>query len=187
MEVKDFQQNALRTESKIDTVHTNSALFDLLEAVSILSDILDGFKKQIYYNDSDKLTSQDTLNGFREVSLIMSRMVDEFNANKFSPEEQEELNPRVLHGVLGLVTETSGELVEAFLKSRDNPLDVTNVGEELFDGDWYKAVICDELGIDWNEGLEKIIKKLKARFPEGFSEERAKNRDLDSEREILES
>ena len=51
---------------------------------------------------------------------------------------------------------------------------------------WYLALLFDELKLDPNETMNKNIAKLKARYPEKFSKEKALNRDLEKEREILE-
>jgi len=52
---------------------------------------------------------------------------------------------------------------------------------------WYLAIACDELGVEFESLMETNIAKLKARYGEKFSEHKAENRDLDSERRILES
>jgi len=41
-----------------------------------------------------------------------------------------------------------------------------NIGDML----WYTAMICNSLGWDFSEILEENIKKLKERYPQGFSE-----------------
>lgn len=46
---------------------------------------------------------------------------------------------------------------------------------------------CRVYGIDFGDMLEININKLKARYPEKFTEEAALNRDLDAEREVLEN
>ena len=43
-----------------------------------------------------------------------------------------------------------------------------------------------ELDTDFDEVATTNINKLKARFPEKFTQDKAYNRDLDTEREILE-
>lgn len=45
----------------------------------------------------------------------------------------------------------------------------------------------EDCGFDFVKDLERNIKKLEARFPEKFSQEKALNRDLNTERKILES
>lgn len=45
----------------------------------------------------------------------------------------------------------------------------------------------EDCGFDFSADLERNIKKLQVRFPEKFSQENALNRDLQTERKILES
>lgn len=99
---------------------------------------------------------------------------------------------RGLHSAAGLVTE-AGELMDAFKKHifYGKPLDFTNVKEELGDLCWYISLMIDVLrkeGVDtsWEDIMERNIAKLRARYGEKFSSERAINRDLETERKILE-
>lgn len=95
-----------------------------------------------------------------------------------------------LHAVMGLVTE-SGELMDAVKKHiiYGAELDMVNVKEELGDLFWYVAMLIRELGGAemYSEIQTTNIKKLEARFGGKFSEFRAMNRDLDTEREVLEA
>ena len=50
----------------------------------------------------------------------------------------------------------------------------------------YILVIAYSYGVDIEDGLEKNIAKLKERYPEKFDEDLAVNRDLETERKILE-
>jgi NTP pyrophosphatase (non-canonical NTP hydrolase) len=92
-----------------------------------------------------------------------------------------------LHMVIGISTE-SGELLDAYKKhfAYGKELDKTNVGEEIADIMWYVSNLCRMLDIDLEEMLQRNIDKLKARFPENFTQEDALNRNLDVERKILE-
>ncbi len=94
---------------------------------------------------------------------------------------------RLLHGAIGLATE-SGEMLDAVKKHvfYGAALDKINLAEEVGDLFWYCAIICDALGISFEEIQEKNIAKLKARYGDKFNEDGALNRDLDKEREILE-
>lgn len=95
---------------------------------------------------------------------------------------------RLLHAGIGLATE-AGELLDALKKHifYGKPLDVVNIKEEVGDLFWYLAVGCDEIDGDFEDIMETNIAKLKARYGEKFSEHRATNRDLNTEREILET
>ena len=99
---------------------------------------------------------------------------------------------RLLHGAFGVVTE-SGELADMLKKHifYNKDLDLVNLEEELGDLCWYMSIIIfalRELNVDvtWEDIWHKNIEKLKARYGEKFTEERANNRDLETERNILE-
>lgn len=100
----------------------------------------------------------------------------------------DEKTQNVLHGAIGLSTE-SGELLDSLKKKiyygRD--LDTVNIKEELGDIMWYMALIMRELDLEMEDVLNTNIQKLKARYGDKFSEEKAFDRDLKNEREILES
>lgn len=93
---------------------------------------------------------------------------------------------RLLHGAMGLVTEAA-ELMDA-LKTHiyyGKPLDHINLREEVGDGFWYAAIIADTENVTFEEIQERIIAKLRVRFPQKFDEQKAVNRDLESERKVL--
>lgn len=94
---------------------------------------------------------------------------------------------RLLHAMIGLCTE-SGEFQDMVKKHifYGKEIDKVNLVEELGDLMWYIAVAADELGVSFEEIMEKNVAKLAARYKGGFSEEKAGNRDLKTERKILE-
>ena len=94
---------------------------------------------------------------------------------------------RVLHGIIGLVTE-SGELMDAVKKAifYNKELDKINLIEEIGDIFWYIAILLDALDTDIDDVLIKNINKLKVRYPEKFTSKDALNRNLDKERSSLE-
>lgn len=96
-------------------------------------------------------------------------------------------NIRILHAAIGCVTE-SGELLDALKKQMfyGRELDVVNVKEEAGDILWYLAILFDELGTDFETESNRVINKLKTRFPDKFTEETVYNRDLKTERKVLE-
>ena len=97
-------------------------------------------------------------------------------------------NIRLLHGGMGISTE-AGELLDALKKHifYGKKLDYVNISEELGDILYYISICMNVLGISFEEVMEKNIEKLKARYPEKFTEDKAINRDLDTERKILEN
>lgn len=93
---------------------------------------------------------------------------------------------RLLHAGIGLSTE-SGEFLDALKKHifYGKELDKVNLVEEVGDLFWYIAIVADELGFKIEDVMDNNISKLKARYGEKFSEEKAENRDLETERNIL--
>ncbi|MCA9385315.1 nucleoside triphosphate pyrophosphohydrolase family protein [Candidatus Dojkabacteria bacterium] len=98
-----------------------------------------------------------------------------------------EKTERLLHGAIGIVTE-SGELLDALKKKLyyGKELDVVNIKEELGDLMWYIAIILRELDFELEDILDLNISKLRSRYGETFLEHKALQRDLDTERAILE-
>lgn len=94
---------------------------------------------------------------------------------------------RLLHAAMGLATE-SGEFMDMLKKHifYGRPLDLVNAREELGDTMWYVGLAVDVIRTTLNEVMTTNIKKLQLRYPEKFTEERALERNLEAERELLE-
>jgi len=93
---------------------------------------------------------------------------------------------RLLHAALGLTTEASefADPIKAnIIYGKD--IDISNLKEELGDIFWFLNIACDELGFTFEELQELNIKKLKARYGDKFSNDKAINRDLNHEKKIL--
>lgn len=96
-------------------------------------------------------------------------------------------NIRLIHAGMGMCTEAA-EFVDMLKKHLfyGKPLDLVNLKEEIGDLLFYIGIAVDCLGTDLNYIMTTNINKLRARYPDGFSEDSAINRDLNSERAILE-
>jgi NTP pyrophosphatase (non-canonical NTP hydrolase) len=94
----------------------------------------------------------------------------------------------LLHAALGLQTE-SAEFSDMLKKAifYGKSIDQVNLKEEIGDLLWYAALALRALNTDFETVMERNIEKLKARYPQKFTEENAIVRDLDKEREILEN
>ena len=94
---------------------------------------------------------------------------------------------RFLHAAMGICTET-GELMDALKKHLiyGKELDKTNIIEEVGDLFWYVAILADAFEFTFEDSMEKNIAKLKARYPNRFTEKDAQFRDLEKERKVLE-
>lgn len=95
---------------------------------------------------------------------------------------------KVMHAIIGLSTEC-GELMEAIYKAKwgGQKFDEVNCKEEIGDLFWYMAILFREFNFDLEDILQRNSDKLNLRYGAKFSEEKAINRDLAAEREILEN
>jgi|SRR5581483_905603 len=98
---------------------------------------------------------------------------------------------RLNHALLGIMNEL-GELSSGVLKwiyYGTKPLDRPNWKEELGDLMWSVVQACNTLGLDAEEMLEANIRKLKARYPQGFTSAHCaeQNRNPVAEKKALEN
>jgi len=144
---------------------------------------LDAVKKSMFY-------------GRNHIGLDMAcKMAKEAHPDDSADIDFEKLLPgrsredaiRLFHGIIGSITEV-GEMAKALSDAifTGEPLDLTNVVEEVGDGFWYDAAILRVLGMTFEQVQKKNIDKLRARFPDRFTEFDANHRNLDLERRILE-
>lgn len=78
----------------------------------------------------------------------------------------------IINGVMGLCGE-SGEVMDVIKKwyYQGHPLDTEKVVEEIGDVLWYICSILTGLNVALGDAMENNIKKLKKRYPHGFSSE----------------
>lgn len=185
MDPKEYIKKAIRTESPAvgameRIINNNKLRYTLVNVMQKMinngSD-LDKLKKITFYNKDDS--------SLKNARFMPDRRWDGL-------EFMDETFTRVLHGVMGVATESS-ELLQALICigdhdeiERRDDIDVVNIAEEIGDVLWYLAIICDALDFDLSELMDRNIRKLQGRFPEKFDEDLAENRDLENERNILE-
>lgn len=94
---------------------------------------------------------------------------------------------QMMHAAMGMVTEAA-EVMDMLKKHcvYGKPLDIINALEEVGDSEWYCALMLHAIGFDFRAAFARNIAKLRARYPEGFTEQAALTRDLDAERKKLE-
>ena len=93
----------------------------------------------------------------------------------------------ILHAMLGLPSEV-GELIDQ-LKSflfYGKEIDIVNFKEEIGDIQWFCALALRAVNSDFDEVTDMNIAKLKERYPDGFTPDKAINRDVTNERFTLE-
>ena len=186
MQLNDYVPLAVRTESKIDHVVFDVVQLHQLMTMSIrVTELMDLIKKNIYYGkEINAVKWREKLIDIKIASNAMAMM----NINSL-PIPILDLNTRLFHCAIGIFTE-AGEMFSAlhdpaFLNARGK-VDVINFKEELGDVEWYQAIAYDALGVSAEDNLQNNIEKLTARYPNKFESSRAINRDLETERDILE-
>lgn len=99
--------------------------------------------------------------------------------NQYQALAQRTMNPtldtcdQIEHAKNGMVAEV-GELHSLFQKKyQGHPLDVIHMKKELGDVLWFIAEFCTAYGWTLEEIAKLNIEKLKARYPEGFQEEKS--------------
>ena len=164
----NFIEEAIKTKSPNFYSEKVSELFweDVSQSFIQYGESLDDIKKTLFYGKID----------FTEGSIP--------NLNT----KVGHLDEDIVHGILGVATE-GVELVQALAKSMQSgeEIDLVNIKEEMGDVFWYLAILANRLGVSFEDVQETVIKKLRHRFPDKFSNEKANDRDLDGERQILEN
>lgn len=200
----DFEALALRTKS--ESWHGSRVLLlplakAIADAVRIL-DLLDVYKKALWYGKFRKgyehLDLAQQPHNTVDLSMTADALLDGrlFNTRNSSMD--------LLHAVFGKATE-SGEMLEAIsdnMLGQKDGVDFVNMIEETGDSRWYDAVMTAAINahtagrdvtqngtadaIDLDTVDRTVINKLRARFPDKFTEAKANERDLSTERIVLE-
>lgn len=179
-------------------------LLNALQDFSAAAERLDRMKKALFYGrdyisnptrPQPSRPSEDE-QAFSIIERIGEQIDKACEAEGERPWPSAALEPLLeqsFHAILGVATE-SGEMIDAWLQAykHNKPVDFVNLREEFGDNQWYVAIMLDALGklvggaSDF-ESLHRLVnRKLRARFPDGFNEFDANNRDLVGERRILE-
>jgi NTP pyrophosphatase (non-canonical NTP hydrolase) len=105
----------------------------------------------------------------------------------WDPSQRDLAIARLMHGMIGVCTE-AGELQDMVKKHLiyGKEFDPVNVIEECGDVLWYVALALDACGYTMTDAMDRNLAKLRARFGERFTSERALTRDLEAERTTLE-
>jgi NTP pyrophosphatase (non-canonical NTP hydrolase) len=103
--------------------------------------------------------------------------------NEYQKLAMKTLNPELsqkdvlINGVMGLCGE-SGEAIDIVKKhlAQGHALDKEKLVKELGDVAWYLAETAYALDVPLSQVLEQNIRKLRARYPEGFDAEKSRHR-----------
>ena len=93
---------------------------------------------------------------------------------------------QLLHATMGLVTE-SAEVLDLLKKhyAHNHPLNHNKVKDELADVFHYPTMVCNILGIDIEVLMNINHAKLSIRYPDGYTHDRANNRDIEAEQKAI--
>ncbi len=101
---------------------------------------------------------------------------------------------RMEHAIMGFIDE-SGELAEMMLRARfyNQPIDITHYKDELGDLWWYLCLAVDDIAEAENKTVEEVFyeilninkAKLKIRYPDKYSDEQARTRNLEKEEDAV--
>lgn len=86
----------------------------------------------------------------------------------------EESIKMALFGLQDELGEVAGPLKKWLWHGHD--LDMHDIIDEMGDVFWYYAALANALGLSLNLILQKNVEKLQKRYPDGFSQEKSKNR-----------
>lgn len=88
----------------------------------------------------------------------------------------EDSGDMLFHAVFGLTSE-SGEVAGILQKAYQGHLDsVEHLMKEAGDCLWMIAELCTAIGVSLEDVMQLNIDKLRARYPDGFSEEKSLHR-----------
>ena len=154
----------------------NDEFATFVSIVGSLSISLDKHKRELFYeklpNDEKKKVIRDTAQ-----FLAKDKSIEDVKTSL------KNINPRLLHAILGLYTEL-GEMIHNIVLTNGN-VDEVNMIEEAGDLSWYFRLLAEVL----NTTPEKIIEinqaKLDARY--GAGQLSGSERDLEKERQVLEA
>lgn len=172
--------NAVRTEAQIENVKVNiDNLKQILQIFIASGNLLDSIKKNVFYDKP--INQEDWENNFEIIN-------NSINLTDVNDKELVNINPRIFHSIVGIATEAT-ELMEALydVVANEKEIDNINVREEIFDALWYICLFHGAVDKDFAGTFNMGFDKLKKRYPDKFSAEHAINRDIESERKILES
>lgn len=123
----------------------------------------------------------------REYKIIENYLIGEDNefkdfdryqiAARTTANTDKNKDERIVNWALGVAGE-AGEIADMIKKAayHGHVLDDVELVKEIGDVLWYLANLSTEVGVWFGAIAEKNIDKLRARYPEGFSEERSINR-----------
>ena len=182
----EYQELALRT-AKLEEPATRKALHCGIGLITEVGEIADAHKREIFYGKEI-----DKVNTLEEVGDLLWYVALGCNAIMFNmdeaeaiPVEDKYLEPPVDYTIASIAKYASYISTTASFGSEEK-LYENYMAYDLVRVLHFIRVYCAKTGIDYDKAKDVNIAKLKARYPDGFSEDKALNRDTEAERIVLE-
>jgi NTP pyrophosphatase (non-canonical NTP hydrolase) len=175
----EYQQWALALESSEDDTLSTPINTEAVGQFVRAARLLDFSKREAFYTKKPDGARREK---DRREMLEFGYEVASLNRATWG---QTQIDPRVLHGAIGIATE-AGEIFESLVSSASHvvPADETNLAEEIGDVLWYCALLADAIGTDLAAVMRQNVAKLEARYGDG--KVHGGERDLAAERAAME-
>jgi NTP pyrophosphatase (non-canonical NTP hydrolase) len=208
MNIQEYIKNATRTESVIKNDSNNyRVLHANIGIITEVGEILDSVKKSIYYGkEYDFINLQEEIGDVMwylailcdEKKVELEKIFNNFNKKyqpPFKASNPLEIIPPAIR-INGLANRYAK--LTNYSQSPDSSIDEDEILNFFFNGNESKSenfitALVEPIseiiylsGSNLEDICEQNIRKLKKRFPEKFTSDKALNRDLDQEREALE-
>jgi len=178
---ENYHQYAIHTEStgRLELLTSRSViahLSTLLEQSQVLGYQFDLFKKHLFY-------------GAQTVGFDRTDDLDQNSKDVYSRICADPRLLRLIHAFAGMQSELAemADILQSVLFD-GAALDEVNAQEEAGDMNWYlNGLWAAALGTSAASLMQQNIAKLAVRYPDRFTEFNANNRDLETERKVLEA
>lgn len=186
--LEEYRKKSERTLPVMETINLNVLHVEAGLVGEVLGEIVDIFKKNLFYKkpiDKDHLSEEigDAffyLVGYR---TLASNTFEE-RENTFIALQLEEYK-KILNTLTKDPKITSKEEALLLMLMREkHQIGCAEAKTSLLTLG-YLLLLCETYALPFQEVFDKNVKKLEARYPEGFSEEAAKNRDLEAEKKAV--
>jgi phosphoribosyl-ATP pyrophosphohydrolase len=171
-DIEDYSDVQKRIKENKDDLYRAFGLF------LIATGSLDFLKKKIMYNPNPQELLKLDAKISKEIQIFNDPQVIDTIA-------EDETLSKLLHYYIGVATEAN-ECVLALVKAAKGDMDIINITEEHSDLQFYLARANDTLGLKLEDQMDRLVDKLKVRYPDKFTEENAINRNETEERKALE-
>ena len=184
MDFETFIPNVLRTEATLpaDKTIQKQRLTMAFILAARAAEVLNLFKRELVYNKELETDLLDTY--LQEIESFGDMIRSLKNETPVSLSEIG-VDPRKIHALIGMTTE-GGEIGKEAAQWLDTGfLSDLNVGAEMGDFNYYQGLWCHAAGIQQGSILDLVVSKLNLKFPEGYDENLADNRDITLDANIL--